>query len=41
METKKSNEVTLLGIKIDKNITYRKHIVEFCRRALYKTSYFT
>ena len=33
---KNSNEVTLLGIKIDKNLTFKKHISELCRRASYK-----
>ena len=33
---KNSNEVTLLGIKIDKNLTFKKHIIELCRRASYK-----
>ena len=33
---KNSNEVTLLRIKIDKNLTFKKHISELCRRALYK-----
>ena len=27
-QTKNSNEVTLLGIKIDKNLTFKKHISE-------------
>ena len=27
---------TLLGIKIEKNLTFKKHISEFCRRAPYK-----
>ena len=30
------NQVTLLGIKIDKNVTFKKHISELCRRASYK-----
>ena len=33
---KNTNEVTLLGIKIDKNLTFKKHISELCRRASYK-----
>ena len=33
---KNSNEITLLGIKIDKNLTFKKHISELCRRASYK-----
>ena len=36
VQIKNSNEVTLLGIKIDKNITFKKHISELCRRASYK-----
>ena len=35
-QTKNSNEVTLLGIKIDKNLTFKKHISELRRRASYK-----
>ena len=31
-----SNEVTSLGIKLDKNLTFKKHIIELCRRASYK-----
>ena len=33
VKIKNSNEVTLLGIKIDKNPTFKKHISERCRRA--------
>ena len=33
VQIKNSNEVTLLGIKIDKNLTFKKHISELCRRA--------
>ena len=36
IKIKNSNEVTLLGIKIDKNLTFKKHISELCRRASYK-----
>ena len=36
VEIKNSNEVTLLGIKIDKNLTFKKHISELCRSASYK-----
>ena len=36
VKTKNSNEVTLVGIKIDKNLTFKKHISELCRRASYK-----
>ena len=36
VKIKNSNEVTLLGIKIDKNVTFKKHISELCRRASYK-----
>ena len=32
VKIKNSNEVTLLGIKIDKNLTFKKHISEICRR---------
>ena len=35
-QTKNSNEVTLLGIKIDKNLTFKKHMSELRRRASYK-----
>ena len=35
-QIKNSNEVTLLGIKIDKNLTFKKHFSELCRRASYK-----
>ena len=31
-----SKEVTLLGIEIDKNLTFKKHISELCIRASYK-----
>ena len=33
VKIKKSKDVTLLGIKIDKNLTFKKHISELCRRA--------
>ena len=36
VQFKNSNEVTLLGIKIDENLTFKKHISELCRRASYK-----
>ena len=36
VKIKNSNEVTLLGIKIDKNLTFKNHNSELCRRALYK-----
>ena len=36
VKIKNSNKVTLLGIKIDKNLTFKKHISELCRRASYK-----
>ena len=36
VKIKNSNEVTLLRIKIDKNLTFKKHISELCRRASYK-----
>ena len=36
VKIKNSNEVTLLGIKIDKNLTFKKPISELCRRASYK-----
>ena len=36
VKIKKSNEITLLGIKIDKNLTFKKHINELCRRASYR-----
>ena len=36
VKIKNSNEVTLLGIKIDKNLIFKKHISELCRRASYK-----
>ena len=36
VKIKNSNEVTLLGIKIDKDLTFKKHIGELCRRASYK-----
>ena len=32
----KSNGVKLLGIKFDKNLTFKKHISELCKRASYK-----
>ena len=31
-----SNDVTLMGMKIDKNLTFKKHISELCWRASYK-----
>ena len=36
VKIKNSNEVTLLRIKIDKNLTFKKHISELCRGASYK-----
>ena len=30
LQIKNSNEVTLLGIKIDKNLTFKKHVSELC-----------
>ena len=36
VKIKNSNEVRLLGIKVDKNVTFKKHISELCRRASYK-----
>ena len=33
VQIKNSNEVTLLGKKIDKNLTFKKHIIELFRRA--------
>ena len=36
VKIKNSNEVTLLGIKFDKNQTFEKHISELCRTASYK-----
>ena len=36
VKIKISSEVTLLVIKIDKNLTFKKHITELCRRASYK-----
>ena len=36
VQIKNSNEVTLLGIKINKNITFKKHISELYRRVSYK-----
>ena len=36
VKIKNSNEVTLLGIKIDKNLTFKKHVSELCRGASYK-----
>ena len=36
VQIKNSNKVTLLGIIIDKNLTFKKHISELCRRASYK-----
>ena len=36
VQIKNSNEVTLRGIKFDKNLTFKKHISELCSRASYK-----
>ena len=36
VKIKSSNKVTLLGIKIDKNLTFKKYISELRRRASYK-----
>ena len=36
VQIKNSNKVTLRGIKIDKNLTFKKHISELCRRASHK-----
>ena len=36
LQIKNSNEVTFLGIKIDKYLTFKKHTSELCRRELYK-----
>ena len=36
VKIKNSNEVTLLGIKIDKDLTFKKHIGELFRRTSYK-----
>ena len=36
VKIKNSNEVILLGIKFDKNQTFKKHISELYRRASYK-----
>ena len=36
VQIKNSNEVTLLGTKIDKNLTFKKRIRELWRRAWYK-----
>ena len=36
VQIKNSNEVTLLWIKIDKNLNFKKHISELCRRVSYK-----
>ena len=36
VKNKSSSEVTLLVIKIDKNLTFKKHISELYRRASYK-----
>ena len=33
IKIKNLNEVTLLGIKIDKNLTFKKYISELCRKA--------
>ena len=36
VKIKNSNEVTLLGTKIDKYLSFKRHIIELCRRASYK-----
>ena len=36
VKSKSSNEVALLGIKIDKSFTFKKHIRELCRKASYR-----
>ena len=36
VQIKNSNNVTLPGTKTDKNLTFKKHISELCRRASYK-----
>ena len=36
VQIKNSNKVTLLGLIIDKNLTFKKHISELCRGTLYK-----
>ena len=36
VKIKNSNERTLLGIEIDKNLTFKKHIRELCRVVSYK-----
>ena len=36
VQIKNSNKVTLTGIIIDKNLTFKTHISELCRRASYK-----
>ena len=36
VKIKNSNERTLLGIEIDKNLTFKKHIRELCRGVSYK-----
>ena len=36
IKNRNSNEVTLMGMKIDKNLTFKKHISELCWRASYK-----
>ena len=36
IKNRNSNEVTLMGMKIDKNLTFKKHISELCCRASHK-----
>ena len=36
VKIKNSNEVVLLGLKIDKNLTFKKHVRKLCIRASYK-----
>ena len=36
IKIKNLNEVTLLGIKINKNLTFKKYISELCRKASYQ-----
>ena len=35
-KTESSTEVTLLGVKIDKQLKFKSHIEELCRKATYK-----
>ena len=35
VKIKKSKEIALLEIKTDKNLTFKKHISELCRKASY------